>query len=124
MNPIEEMMEKYRVRKKTMCEWTCKDSEFCNASCVHYETKQNVYPPFTLKKQLSLFLLVCKLTRIEVSYKPSQTGQMFCKLDVVDKPHKSFIGLSFGKAVATLLRSCYDDLIPAQKQQIKEILEG
>lgn len=58
MAAIEEMYKAYGASQKIMCEWTCRDSNICNAECEHYQTRKEVYPPFTAEKQLELIKLV------------------------------------------------------------------
>ncbi len=61
-NNIEELMKTANVKKQVMCKWTCKGTDLCNASCEHFETKQDVYPPFTAGKQLEIIKLIGKST--------------------------------------------------------------
>lgn len=127
MNPIEEMMEKYGVKKKLSCispkNFNCVYCSLYDSDKMHCKRGKR-FPLFTPKKQIDLLIYILNVIDIVISAPRAENGDIFCKLDIVNKSHKSFIGLDFGKALATLVRSCYTDFTPTQKQQIKEILEG
>jgi len=132
MNPIEEMMERLGVKKKTMCEWTCKDSEFCNASCEHYETKQDVYPPFTPEKQLEIIKLIgCYITKNYIRWGEGATYSGY--FDPATKTYRQQTDWAKSyyyedqKSFECALAQLTTELVQAQRvniQQIKEILEG
>ena len=70
MNEIEKLYDNANIKKKRMCEWTCRGNEFCSTNCEHYESSKEFYP-FTAEKQLELIKWLMKeekVLQIELHY--------------------------------------------------------
>lgn len=120
-NYIEEMMKTADCKKQIMCEWTCKDAEKCNASCEHFETKQDVYPPFTAEKQLEVIKLITQngtLSTLQIEYYIKEKDYKLSTYQKVSNYNQDFT-----QALAQLTT----ELMNAgelDKEKVKGILEG
>lgn len=123
MNPIEEMMKKYGVKKIDPCEACTKKTWAECQACPKFEADP-VYPPFTPEKQLETIKILSVSRNIEIFHSKSLKYNEFCRVRINDIAHSSVIHKSLYYALAALLNKCFDTFIPAQRQQIKEILEG
>lgn len=117
-NYIEEMMRIAGIKKRTMCAWTCKGSDLCNVSCEHYETKQEVYPPFTPEKQLEIIKLIFKKCFIDI-----QDNNI--KFTYHDSPVTYNMDLNdFAQNLAALVNNIWRNLTEEDKEKVRRILEG
>ena len=104
MSEIEKMMQNANIKQNRMCEWTCKDNDFCNAKCEQYGSTQLYYPPFAAEKQLKIVKMILfstwwlNLKRLQFSEK-------------------------FDEGLAQMINELWEDLTPEEKQQVKGILE-
>lgn len=127
-NQIEEMMKTAGCKKQIMCEWTCKDAEKCNTNCEDFETKQNVYPPFTAEKQLEVIKLIIVLAerthcQLQVEKKDNVWIMYIIGYDSDFEGPYSVHSQDFTQALAQLTTK----LINAgelDKEKVKGILEG
>ncbi len=113
MNPIEEMMEKFGVESKVVASYTFE----CGYNKKEYEKDVVEYPPFTPEKQLEIFNFVAKRPDFTLFFDAEKRWVFI--IDEYVGCDKDLI-FAFAKLITTL----YSDLTAAQKQQIKEILEG
>lgn len=117
---IEEMYKAYGVGQKIMCEQTCRDSDICSAECEYYQTRKEVYPPFTAEKQLEIVQYI----GLERGFKivPNEAMDYILMDDVYadDKLNKEGYGYGFEQALVDLLLKLKDYLDHAK---VKEILE-
>lgn len=135
MNPIEEMMEKYGVKKVRPCDICDRlapgdQTGYACIGCNHCGKDELIYPPFTPEKQLEVIKLIaskkiCSLTINNYDYnKRSCIYRIFS-----DHIQGGYIGWfcecnkDFAIALANILTNLFMHLTPTQRQQIKEILE-
>jgi hypothetical protein len=118
MNEIEKLYENCEIKKKRMCEWTCRGNEFCSTNCEHYESTKEFYPPFTAEKQLELIKWLMRYDEIHGDYNDDEYG--FSTLNYSGKYKKDF-----EESLASVINNeLWQDLTEEEKEQIRGILNG
>ena len=118
MSEIEKMMQNANIKQNRMCEWTCKDNDFCNAKCEHYESTQLYYPPFTAEKQIELIKFILGKGVYYDTDKDYKEFWFHYTDDIENADYKPF-----EEAVCEFINVAWQDLTEEEKQQVKGILE-
>lgn len=104
-------------QKQIMCEWACKGKEICNVNCEHFETKQDVFPPFTAEKQLEIIKLIGKSTDLHYfGYGMSSLSES-TDANIIEVEHKDFTQ-ALAQLTTELMKAGELD-----KEKVKEILQ-
>lgn len=120
MSEIEKLMENAGIKKKVMCEWTCKDSDVCSTNCEHHESIKEYYPTFTEHKQLELIKWLLK-KKIDLTMNFAFMGNEF---HISTDRFTCSFAKTFKTALARLINNLWKDLTEEEKEEIKEILNG
>lgn len=133
-NLIDRMMEKYGVEcpneRPQDCKQRINQFGFTCLGCMEFDeekeecTHKGSFPPFTPEKQLKIIKLMnvyggFEIYRNKITFRIYHLGMEFnhcCDM-------AAFRG-SFEETMAYLMVVIYSRITPAQRQQIKEILEG
>lgn len=107
-----------------MCEWTCKDNEFCSTNCEHYESTKEFYPPFTAEKQLELIKWLINNPKDFFSWTIQQQGKDIKYIFYVGYEYGGSEFLEFAEALADILNNLWQDLTDQEKEEIRNILNA
>lgn len=118
MIEIEKLYENAGIKKKRMCEWTCRGNEFCSTNCEHYESTKEFYPPFTTEKQIELIKwLAYKFSFFAIEYN-------FQEWSISNGLISGYYKKSLEESISGYINSLWQSLTDQEKEEIRNILNA